>query len=96
MDYGLGVAFQYLRSMKNTPEWVRVLIFLGAAALLFYASPAGQSVHSFQSFIAGLFGTDGVVMHALAATTITSVGSNVAVRAGLPEAHPFVPITDSN
>lgn len=96
MDWGLGVAFQYLRSLKNTPELVRIGIFLLAAAVLFYASPQGQGVHSVQAFLGGLFGDGGVVQHALVSCTATSLGANGAVALGMPVVHPLVPVTDSN
>jgi len=92
MDWGLGVLFQYLRSMKNKPEWVRGLIFVAACSLLVFASAGTVGIHSFQAFAEGLWAT---MQHALAATTIASVASNVAVAAGVPESHPFIPVTNS-
>ncbi len=91
MELLLGAAFQFLRARKGISEWWTVLAVVAAGSLGWFLSDGyawlgvrdflRHSVDGMVPFVAGYGGTSTV--------------ANVAVKMGMNEKHPLVPVTDS-
>lgn len=93
MQYLAGIILQYLRSLKNFSEWWTPVFAVLASAVVLWVSPEGRAIHDVRDFINGMVP---YILQLLGTTQAVSTASNLAVKAGVGESNPLVPVTDSN